>query len=65
VTDADTDTAIVAVAPARAPIDEVRDLLAEAIELMAVDLKTDTRSAAAFVVQVLLQTPELAGPTVH
>jgi hypothetical protein len=52
-------------APARDPLDEVRDLLAEAIELVAVDLRCDTRSAAAFVACVLLQTPALSPPSVH
>jgi|RhiMetdeSRZDD1v2_1073273.scaffolds.fasta_scaffold1131825_2 hypothetical protein len=52
-------------APARDPIDEIRDLLAEAIELAAVDLRCDTKSAALFLVSVLAECPELAGPTVH
>jgi hypothetical protein len=61
-----TSTAIAAVkAPARDPLDEIRDLLAEAIELAAVDLRCDTKSAALFLVSVLAECPELAGPTVH
>jgi hypothetical protein len=56
---------IAAAAPACDPIAEVRDLLAAAIELAAVDLKCDTRSAALFVIHVLLRTPALAPPTVH
>jgi len=61
-----TSTAIAAVkVPARDPLDEIRDLLAEAIELAAVDLRCDTKSAALFLVSVLAECPELAGPTVH
>jgi hypothetical protein len=57
---------IVAVeAPAREPLDQIRDLLAEACVLAAQDLRTDTASAAAFLICVLSRMPVIDAPTLH
>ena len=50
---------------AETPQDEVLDLLTRAVEIVALDLRCDTRSAALFVLTILLRCPEFEAPTVH
>ena len=50
---------------AETPQDEVLDLLQRAIEIVALELRCDTRTAALFAIKVLLRCPEFEAPTVH